>query len=218
MTYYDPDPKRRKGRRGRVPPQLRAWVYGRRRIRRRLDPEPRRFRRLRGLRRRIIPRGFIGTLHKWGWALGALIGAGIPLRANWKAIEEKFKDLAQKKLHLHHEAYLKKLTGLDIGDIGKATTPDSSISLPFWLGIALIILRHLPIRLIPQKALLGKIGAGMVVGSALASVPIAMTTNFPPAPIPKPPVVRPPVVRLPIVPPIDARKPIPITQPRRPGR
>lgn len=34
---YDPDPKRRKGRKGRVPPQLRAWVYGRRK----LDPKRR---------------------------------------------------------------------------------------------------------------------------------------------------------------------------------
>jgi len=214
MTYYDPDPKRRKGRRRRVPPQLRAWVYQRKKTRK-LDPEPKRFLKFRGLRRRIMPRGFLGTLHKWGWAVGALIGAGVPLHANWKAIEEKFKELNQKKLHLHHEAYLKKLTGLDIGDVGKATTPDSSISLPFWLGIALIILRHLPIRLIPQKALLGKIGAGMIVGSAIASVPIAMTTNFPPAPIVKPPAVKPPIG----VPILDARKPIPIAQfRRRPGR
>ena len=46
---YDPDPRRRaKGRRGRVPPQLRAWVFGRRgkrthdpgrRRRRRYDPQ-----------------------------------------------------------------------------------------------------------------------------------------------------------------------------------
>jgi len=35
---YDPDPRRiRKGKRGRVPPQLRAWVFGRRR--KRYDPK-----------------------------------------------------------------------------------------------------------------------------------------------------------------------------------
>jgi len=38
---YDPDPRRRAKGRGRVPPQLRAWVFGRRR-KRTHDPDPRR--------------------------------------------------------------------------------------------------------------------------------------------------------------------------------
>ncbi len=95
---YDPDPKRR--RKGRVPPQLRAWVYGRRRrrgnpkadhkrygvgprggvywrgpTRRRYDPEPRR--RFRRLRR--IGTGIEGFFNRHAGKLGALLalGAGV---------------------------------------------------------------------------------------------------------------------------------------------
>ena len=91
MGKYDPDPgrRRRRGKRSKVPPQLRAWVYGRRKKRtkrkprtttrttykRRIyDPEPRR----RSFRKKA--RGFMGKIENWidkygGWigGLGALI-------------------------------------------------------------------------------------------------------------------------------------------------
>jgi len=81
---YDPDPRRR--RRGRVPPQLRAWVYGRRRRTprrrarvyrrvpraRRYDPDPAGPRRRFGRIRRLGT-GIEGFLHRHAGKIGGLL-------------------------------------------------------------------------------------------------------------------------------------------------
>ena len=133
---YDPDPRRRRrrrrthdpARRGRVPPQLRAWVFGRRRKRydpgkadhkrygvgkrrgvywgggrkkRRYDPE--RFARVRRYGRRIGGK-FEGFINRYGGWIGGLVAlaAGVGIGINkYVAAREKAgdTDTVNKALH-----------------------------------------------------------------------------------------------------------------------
>lgn len=117
MPSYDPDPRRHKrsrSRRGRVPPQLRAWVYRRRKrthdpgrarslrrgprkghyfqgpTRRRYDPAPRRFERLRSYGRRA--RGYGSKVESGINRYGSILGFGGALGIGMYTGYQKYVD------------------------------------------------------------------------------------------------------------------------------
>lgn len=192
---YDPDPKRRrrrKSKRGRVPPQLRAWVFGRRK-RRAYDPDParrrRRYRRYdpdprRRYQLRSRAKGFFGKiaskLDPVMMGLGGLLGFFAPkigvIDEYWASQGQPsdyvrdFKDYFL--LHMPKDFTQPQMQKV----LTKIADPNyvhfHNHAPPVWGGLALAIVSKLPIPYFPKKAksLLGKFGIGMFAGGLVGAL------------------------------------------------
>jgi hypothetical protein len=195
---YDPDPRRRrrrKSRRSRVPPQLRAWVFGRRKRRaydpdparrrrrryRRYDPDPARRRRY-GIRSRA--RGFFAKLANkldplmmgLGGALGFFAPKISVIDEYWASQGQPsdyirdFKDYFL--LHMPKDFTQPRLDKT----LTKICDPNyvhfHNHAPPVWGGLALAIISKLPIPYFPKRAkkLLGKFGVGMFAGGIVGAL------------------------------------------------
>jgi len=196
---YDPDPRRRrrrKSRRSRVPPQLRAWVFGRRKRRaydpdparrrrrryRRYDPDPARRRRY-GIRSRA--RGFFGKiaskLDPWMAGLGGFLGFFAPkisvIDQYWASQGQGTDIIRDFKDYFTSGAFVKDFTQPRIDKtLTKILDPNyphfANHAYPVWGGLGLTIVSKLPIPYFPKtaKKLLGKFGMGMFAGGIVGAL------------------------------------------------
>jgi len=186
---YDPDPKRRKTKRkGKVPPQLRAWVYRgkrkgdpdparRRTHRRKYDPDPAR----RKTRKRLS--GFMGFLDKWSYGIGGLAGFFLPKFSDLQQYYVENPDPNYQGLWGAIKAYfqwnfIKDMTQPKVDKaVDKLTNPASHHGTFFGTFIAGIVLAVIGILPIPSKwlprpakSVMGKLGASLAVGTALGAM------------------------------------------------
>lgn len=168
---YDPDPARRKRRRSRTP--------RRRRVRRRLDPDPARKRF--GVRRKL--RGFTGFLDKWSYVIGGLTGFFLPKFSDLQQYYQEIGDPNYSSFLGAIKAYfqwnfLKDLTQPKPEKaIDKLTNPRShhgTFMGSFVTGAVLAIISLLPIprKWLPStaKRIMGKLGFSLAMGTALGAI------------------------------------------------
>lgn len=178
MSYdYDPRGRNKKlARKGRVPPQLRAWVFGRRtKSGKQYDPSPRR--RSRKSERRYDPISYAGVRKR----LSPLQRAITPITAFVTGIQQMIgKDVEYAgatfdgyDLTTKLKFVVNRIAGRTIGfnpfpetgKQGQVINPLGMLNKWTGIGIGLLLARKVPG--LPYKGMMGRLGKGALAGGLL---------------------------------------------------